>query len=219
MEKNFSSIKQRVLAYINYKGITKRAFYLKTGISNSVLDKPTGLSEDGIAKCISTFPEIDPGWLLTGKGSMIKATSVGLPLVETIHGRSTIPFYDAGLAAGKAIINMGDLLGDSHAAMRVQDNSMAPGYPQGSVAGLREKTDSIIVPGQVYVIETDDNRYLKRLFLNNTDSEFVCVSDNDAMYETGKMTGQYQYPNFVIPKAVIKRLYEVTGVIIRYRNG
>lgn len=71
MEKNISNLKQRMLDYIAFKGLSKRQFYIETGIANGVLDKTTGLSEVNIERFISTYKEVSSRWLLTGMGSMI----------------------------------------------------------------------------------------------------------------------------------------------------
>ncbi len=71
MEQKISKIKQKILQYADYKGYSKRKIYIQTGISNGVFDKKTGLSEDNIEKFISTYNDINPTWLLTGKGSML----------------------------------------------------------------------------------------------------------------------------------------------------
>lgn len=71
MEKNHSNLKQRMLDYIQFKGLSKRQFYIETGIANGVLDKTTGLSEINIERFISTYKEVSARWLLTGKGAMI----------------------------------------------------------------------------------------------------------------------------------------------------
>ncbi len=71
MKKNLSKIKKNILKYTKYKGYSKRKIYLDTGIANGVLDKETGLSENNIMLFIFTYPEVNPAWLLTGKGEMI----------------------------------------------------------------------------------------------------------------------------------------------------
>ncbi len=68
---NISLIKKNILQFIEYKNITKYQFYKETGISRGVLDKNTGLSEDSITKVIACYNEINPTWLVTGKGSML----------------------------------------------------------------------------------------------------------------------------------------------------
>jgi hypothetical protein len=71
MEQNISKIKQRILQYAEQMHYSKRKIYLDTGIANGVFDKSTGLTEDNIERFISTYPEINPTWLITGKGNMI----------------------------------------------------------------------------------------------------------------------------------------------------
>lgn len=70
---NFSTQKDRILQFIEYKGISKNKFYIETGISNGVLDKKSGLSMETVEKFYSTYPEINAEWLLTGKGEMLKS--------------------------------------------------------------------------------------------------------------------------------------------------
>jgi hypothetical protein len=68
--KNFSNIRERILQIIEDKGINKRKFYLETGVSNGVLDKKGTYSLDTIEKIITTYPDINIEWLLTGNGYM-----------------------------------------------------------------------------------------------------------------------------------------------------
>jgi hypothetical protein len=68
---NISPIKQRILKYVDFKGISKRTFYAQSSISRGTLESNTGITEDTLAKCISTFPEINICWLITGKGEMV----------------------------------------------------------------------------------------------------------------------------------------------------
>lgn len=89
---NFSTQKERILQFLEYKGISKNKFYIETGISNGVLDKKSGLSMDTIEKFYSKYPEINPEWLLTGKEEMLKPNiKDSLPL-ETV--RKTVRFSE-----------------------------------------------------------------------------------------------------------------------------
>ena len=83
-EKYFSNIKPRIIQYLNLKGFSKRSFYLKSGVSNGVLDKPSGISEENIERFISTYSEINPFWLITGKGEMLLENTD--PPTETLNG-------------------------------------------------------------------------------------------------------------------------------------
>lgn len=142
-----------------------------------------------------------------------------------------VPFYDAEASAGlnemdmsaktnpTTTIDVGDLLRDSEAAMRIYGNSMTPNYPSGCIIGIAENVDGFIVPGEVYVIETIKSRYFKRLYLNDAGTVYICYSDNTSKFESGPKAGEYFYPTFPIPFDKVRRLFDVTGVIKRNKNS
>ena len=165
------------------------------------------------------------------------AKAISLP--NTINERITqndgnvlpgkvIPFYDAEAAAGTqygvdmtarasamALIEIGNVLNDSEVAIRVYGNSMVPNYPAGCVIGVKITHETFIVPGHVYVVETADNRYLKRLYYSKDKKALRCISDNTMLHESGSMKGEYIYPEFEIPLSEVKQLWQVVGVIKR----
>lgn len=64
----------RILDFIEFQGLKKSEFYLKTGLSNGYLDKVKEVGADKIATIISTYPQLNLKWLITGKGKMITDT-------------------------------------------------------------------------------------------------------------------------------------------------
>lgn len=62
---------QRILEYIELKGISKYKFYKKTGLSNGFLGKGENIGSDKCEIILSCFPDINSTWLLTGKGKML----------------------------------------------------------------------------------------------------------------------------------------------------
>lgn len=163
-----------------------------------------------------------------------KDTSCELRSPEESHNEEpaptgkVIPLYDAEAAAGIqygmnmeavsrpiGMIEIGSILKDSESALRVYGNSMTPNYPAGCVVGLRPHADSFIEPGSVYVVETNENRYLKRLYYNAHKTAFRCVSDNHMVHDGGPMNGDFYYPDFEIPFDEVRRLCRVVGVIKR----
>lgn len=70
-----SPIKRRILEYLENKGITKYAFYKESGVSRGVLDQPSGITEDNIARFLAYAQDISYEWLLTGRGEIFKAKS------------------------------------------------------------------------------------------------------------------------------------------------
>lgn len=210
----------------------------KGGVKTSqVIRGRNGLSKKLLEQIITAYPEINPVWLLTGEGEMLKENIANNAINNYIAQNYTqqsmstgkvIPFYDVQAAAGNnygmdlnavsrpsGMIEIGNVLSDSESAIRVYGNSMVPNYPAGCVIGLRPHTDSFIVPGHVYVVETRDNRYLKRLYTNKDKTALRCISDNLIKHTEGPMAGEYCYPEFEIPTNEIIRLYRVVGVIKR----
>ncbi|MRM85717.1 transcriptional regulator [Riemerella anatipestifer] len=63
---------ERVVQFIEYKGISKYKFCKDLGFSNKFLDNSSNMGTDKACKILHYFPEINPEWLLTGKGEMLK---------------------------------------------------------------------------------------------------------------------------------------------------
>lgn len=72
-----SQIKERILQYLDLKGITKYAFYKATGISRGILDQETGISEDNLSRFLSYAQDVSPVWLLTGAGNIFNDMGAG----------------------------------------------------------------------------------------------------------------------------------------------
>lgn len=72
-----SSIKRNILYFLDFKGITKKEFCEKTGISYANMRGKSLESEIGggqIAEILNIYSEINPEWLLTGKGNMLRSS-------------------------------------------------------------------------------------------------------------------------------------------------
>lgn len=76
--KNISQVKQRILQYIEIKNITKEKFYQETSLCGANFrgkSAKSELSSDKIAIILRIFPDLDPDWLLLGKGQMLRTDS------------------------------------------------------------------------------------------------------------------------------------------------
>ena len=219
----------RFLQYLDFKSITENRATIECGLSQGLLHQAkSGKSDLGyktIDKILDKYQDIDKDWLLTGEGEMLKSAQQKSDEIET-RGK-LIPFYDAEAAAGNnyemdmlpsrpvGMIEIGSVLRDCESAIRVYGNSMVPNYPAGCVIGLKLHTDSFIEPGRAYVVETRDNRYLKRLYYTKDKKAFHCLSDNTMKYEDGPRKGEFYYQDFEIPIEEVVRLHRVVGVIKR----
>lgn len=228
---------------LNDNQITKNA-HLSVGLLGKARQGKSDIGKKAIDKILSFYQDLSYSWLLTGEGEMLKSASNEMqsnlansqtkdyisgenPETHTISIGKVIPLYDAEAAAGAdygmnmeparpiGMIEIGGLLKDSESALRVYGNSMVPNYPAGCVIGLHRHLDSFIEPGKVYVLETADNRYLKRLYYNKDKSAFRCVSDNTMIHTDGPMAGEYYYQDFEIPFDAVKKLFRVIGVVKR----
>ncbi|MRM86319.1 hypothetical protein [Riemerella anatipestifer] len=66
------TIQERVLEVIENKGVTPYRFCKDLGFSMGYLDKRGAIGTDKYLKIIEYLDEINPIWLLTGKGEMLK---------------------------------------------------------------------------------------------------------------------------------------------------
>lgn len=105
-----SILKERILEYLDSKGISKYECYQKTGISRSVLSQSNGMTEDNILKFLAAYSDISLDWLLSGRGNMLRADDIQLAPTEvesefplhTDHkiGMQSIPLYELDATAG-----------------------------------------------------------------------------------------------------------------------
>ena len=70
----------RIFQYINFKGLNKSEFERNTSISNGYLAKQlqrkADIGESILISILEYCPEINPEWLLTGKGNMLKEADI-----------------------------------------------------------------------------------------------------------------------------------------------
>lgn len=67
-----SLIKQNISLYLANKGVSDYEYYRSSGTTRGILGQNNGISEDNIARFLAYAPDVNPEWLLTGRGSMLK---------------------------------------------------------------------------------------------------------------------------------------------------
>lgn len=71
-----STIKERILSFLEYNGIKKADFYQATGVADSNFKGKNLYSQPGgdvLVKVLTSYPNISAEWLLTGEGDMLKS--------------------------------------------------------------------------------------------------------------------------------------------------
>lgn len=100
-----STIKDRILKYLDYKNISQYQCYSDTGITRGVLTQKFGLSEDNLTKFLNYYTEVDPTWLVTGNGNMLINDNANKQInlsssdadshLEDVHGLNKGSYSDA----------------------------------------------------------------------------------------------------------------------------
>lgn len=117
--------KEKITKYIEYKGISKNQFYLKTGLSVGFLDKGSSLGVDKLKIIIDNYHDLNLNWFFDDNSEMLKTpdnhTKSKLKDEETVLNesqvsiytlktdyfgveRQSIPLYETSAAAGLSTI-------------------------------------------------------------------------------------------------------------------
>ena len=170
---------------------------------------------DGVLyKICSKFPELNPTWLLTGEGKMLKTQATS----SEQENIKRVPLLPIEAVAGFA---SGDMEGVNYDnceqyaipefeksgcefLIRVSGSSMYPKYSNGDVLACKKIHDILFFQwGKVYVIDSSQGALVKRVIEDkNCPDNIMLVSDN-----------KENYPPFSMPKSDIRSLSIVLGVI------
>lgn len=223
-------LRERLLQFIDYKGLDKASFERAADLSNGFVDKSgNNTRKKSLDKISIAFPELNIAWLRTGEGSMI-SDQVIYEETQTRDGRHLIPFFDDVATFGGTevtadvetaysyateFIDAGDWFRDATAAIRHYGKSMVE-YPSGCILALKEVRDrQLIIPGRDYTIETSEYRVTKRLQKGKTDEYVTAYSTNLETYPDGRMV----HEPFDIPWSSIRRIYAVLGYVVKKNGG
>jgi phage repressor protein C with HTH and peptisase S24 domain len=169
---------------------------------------------------IATNLDINPEWLLTGKGEMLKSAEnpvqknlpehrpKGIPLIPVNamagYGGGDVQVMDYDIQENYLVTPELDNKGVQY-LIRASGSSMTPKYNNGDLLACRPITDITFMQwGKVYVLDTDQGPLVKRLYeCNPADGDCLeCRSDNSQ-----------KYPPFKISKSSIRRIAIVVGVL------
>lgn len=203
-----ASVKERLLSYIEAKGISIREFEKSARLSNGYLKSLRHAPSGGkLSTILSTFPDLNRNWLLTGEGEM---------LLDASSSRShEIKYYpDVWGSLGDRLLGNADertaeiwhmpAYSDCQYAINAYGDSMSPLIKNGDVVLLSEWNENYIEWGLVYLVITRaGHRTIKRLYANGDDG-VICRSENSE-----------KNPDFLIQKSDILKLYIVKGRLSR----
>lgn len=210
-----SIIKQNILKYLDFKGVSKYEFYQKTGVSNGDLTQKNGFSEENTLRTLSYYSDLNPTWLLTGKGEMLNNGTPDSTFSRDVH--KLIPYVDieavGGFGSESLSIDQSNITDYYDIPLfknkkvdficPVRGNSMLPRYQSGDLVActiVRENT--FIQWNEIHVVATrDQGILLKRVKKSKTDGFLTMISEDK------------DFEPFDVPKSEITGIALVVGSI------
>ena len=208
----------RLSQFLEYQGINVRQFEQLISASNGMIRKAiannTDIQSKWIAKIIDNFPNLNPEWLLTGKGNMLRDDNPPVAAaVEARQGVTALPLIPITAFAGFGSQAFQDLQVEHYYEvpefkqadflMRIKGNSMYPKYSSGDIVACAIIEETLFFQwNKIYAIYTKSQGVLvKRVKPSKIKDHIMLVSDNT------------QYDPFDVPIADISRLALIIGVI------
>ena len=219
MERN--TVKDRLIAYLSEKKLSKAEFGRRIGASSAfVTSMRKSMQPDKIERIAQEFPDLNIVWLQTGEGEMLNGpaerSDVSL-CFETIqggigHGTGAEQMTKANAVGVMAV--PGVPIGEGTPYIQVRGSSMvnrrdpAHSIPEGAWIGIQPSQSSVIRWGEAYAVMTTDGPVVKKLMPSEREGYITCVSFNE---EDGYLP--YELPT----NEIIQPLYKVVAVITAKR--
>ena len=146
---------KRIKQYIDYKGITNQNFEKQVGFSNgafaSQLKNNRTIGVDKLENILIAFPELNPEWLLTGNGEMIKTKSKK-NVIEKNYNKNYNENYNEPNVKKTYAIELAEKPTNTGIEANNLDNAGIPLIPIDAMAGFGT--------GAVQVMHYDTSKYI-----------------------------------------------------------
>lgn len=220
-------ILDRIKEYIDYKNMTIAAFERSIGMSNASFGKSLkngkAIGTDKLENILSIYTDINPTWLLTGEGSMLRNEQSKVKTSETPSinkDYSGAPYYNVDFIGGfDLMINDQTINPDYYINYRpfnkegilwcnLTGHSMEPELLSGDIIALKELNTPIqyLPAGEIYGIVTEEFRTVKRIRLSQREGYVRLIPSNKSE----------EYGEQEIPIAMILKVYAVLGSIRKF---
>ena len=219
-----------IFKYIDFKSCSAYKFSKDIAVSNGYLVKTRqnkgNVGGHILERIVSSCPDLNPEWLLTGRGEMIKGNSINniLPIPNNpivVDSETKKIELLSNKVSKKKIKEKGDVkfiqsnkfFIDASHAMTVNDNSMFPKYKKNSVVFLQELSESkLVLSNKEYVIETKEYRVLKLVIDSSINKTWTCCSlNNERHLHNNKLI----HESFSVPCDAVSKFYLVLGQLQR----
>lgn len=212
-DNQINTIGEKLKKHFNDIGITqeeaaKRLNVSQANISALLNKKPFGKK---LAQKWGEEFGIQPSWLLTGEGGMLKEQNDTISSDRQEQGFLVplLPISAQGGSLDDFVISVKDSdcekvispIKGADFAMTVSGDSMAPEYPSGSQILIKRINQRIFIDwGKVYVLDTCNGSIIKIVTQSEKDECIRCISINP---------DQRRYAPFDVPFCEINGMYRV----------
>jgi hypothetical protein len=203
MEKQ-SGIGDRIMNIIYHYRLNKNAFSKKLQLpGNSIIvrivnDPTRGISLDLMQKILTTFPEVDPRWLVMGEGKMLREKNPE----ATVEPKAYIQYFHK---AGGQPVDQLRITGyeDCDSAFDVVGDAMVSKFLHGDIVICQKVSDQQITSGDSYYIVTKGAPIIRYIKSKPTDGQYKIGAENS------------RYEDTLINASEIESLFKIRGVIRR----
>lgn len=185
--RNDKSMLERIKTFIDYKGISVRKFEIALGMSNgtihNAISKGSSLSSQWLTKMMEIFPELNPNWLVTGKGQML--------VEQSRTPKNKTPYFNVDFSGGFVELYNDQTqnpteyiqykgLKEAQFWCNIKGHSMEPTICDGERIALKEMQPSDPIHyGSIYAVVTADGlRTIKRIEKGSNTNSLLLVADN-----------------------------------------
>lgn len=197
-------------------------FSIKVGTTKTYISEIKNnrrkVTEQFVTFVANAFPEVNPEWIISGKGEMLNtAISDSIQSNEDteLSAKNSLQYYeemdvtasnieglmDNELNAPSRLINIPGFEGC--VGFNVRGDSMLPTMKHGDIVAIERNTVETIINGEMYFIITrDGQRMIKRLVYDRNAERITCFSDNP---------DQLRFAPFDLDGEMIVRVSRVRG--------
>lgn len=197
--------KEKIINFLNIKGISKNKFYKTTGFSVGFLDSGSSLGVDKLKIIIDNYHDLNIDYILGNSTDVICPPNSRKNVHQSVHltpsetelkcitfseeGIPLIPVEAmAGWGAGDVPVMEYDLQRykvpefselNVDFMIRVKGSSMYPKYNSGDIVACKKlPLDTFFQWNKVYVLDTIQGAMIKRIKQSEVENAIQCVSDN-----------------------------------------
>lgn len=201
----------RLKEYVDHQTITITQIEREIGVSKGSIARQLksgkAIGVDKVENILLSHPDINPTWLLTGRGEMlisdekekVKSSVVNTDEFEELpHG--AVPYWNLPVSAGHSVAEViggkkpngyiKDLPGIDlvENILPVSGMSMEPEISNGAIIGVRKMNNwESLNTERVYMIITHEDRMIRRIEPDEENNEVIwCVSPNYKRFKVFK---------------------------------